>query len=144
LAPWPEILLFNRERLGYGLRLHGAATGGLAPGQEVEDLRAGIGHGVGHAWRDADQGAPPGYQPFPDLPGGFPDQDPLAVEQIKPLLMAGVQMVVPAVAGFNEDEVAGAQDLWRVMQPVLPGEEAEAPLTQVQLAVKVDKFQVGH
>ena len=98
----------------------GPGPADLPPGQEVEDLRPGVGDRVGQARRDVDQGAVAGDDPLPDLAGGgFPGEDAAAVEGVEPFRVAGVEVVAPALARADGNEVEGRQQV--------PGLPAAAP-----------------
>ena len=99
------------QGMGYSLGVRGAGADNLPPSQEVEGVRSGVGDRVGQTWRDVDQGAVDGDDPFPDLAGGgFPGEDGLAVEGIKPFPVAGVEMVPPALPRVDGNKVKGVNE----------------------------------
>jgi hypothetical protein len=130
---------------------HGLGRGGgscsdrLPPGQEVEDFRAGVGEGVGQARRDVNQGAVALDQPLPDLAGGgFPGDNAGPVEGVKPLGLAGVEVVAPGLARPDGDEVEGGKQDLRFLEPALPGEKAHAPGVGLDFAAQVDELNFIH
>ena len=67
---------------------------------------------MGQPRRDVDQGAVAGNDPLPDLAGGgFPGEDGAAVEGVEPFRVAGVEVVAPALARADGNEVEGRQQV---------------------------------
>ena len=134
---------YQPPRAGARFRVPGPRP--LPPGHQVEDLRPGVGDRVGQPRRDVDQGAVAGNDPLPDLAGGgFPGDDAAAVEGVEPFRVAGVEVVAPAVARVDGNEVEGRQQVHGGLKPPLPGEKAHAPGVGLDCAAQIDELNFCH
>jgi hypothetical protein len=133
-----------RMRHGFGLD-DGSLSQYFPPGQEVEDLRAGVLDGMGDPRGNEDQGAVSGDKPLLDLTGvHFPDKDADAVERVEPLGMAGMVVVTPAITWADGNQVEGFAQVLGCLEPTLPGKVAHPPGVGVNLCAKIDKLHGYH
>jgi hypothetical protein len=129
----------------HGFGFSGAGAGNLPPGQEVEEFGPRVGDRVGQARRDVDQGAAARDDPLPDLAGGgFPAEDGAAMEGVEILRVAGVEVVAPALAREDGNEVEGRRQVPGNLNLPLPGEKAHAPGVGLDFFLQIDELNFGH
>jgi hypothetical protein len=139
-----KVLILHDVGHGFGFS-GGDGSDLLPPGQEVKDLRAGVFDRMGDPRGDMDQGAVPGNNPFLDLiEGSFPKETAGPVEKVKPLGVAGMQVVAPALARTDGNQVEGFAEVLGCLESALPGKVTHSPSVGVNLSTQIDKFHGYH